>query len=316
MASIAVATDHFGTALAISADGATLAIGAPDEDSAAVGIDGNQADNTAASAGAVYVFAYAGGWGQQAYIKASNTDAGDTFGTTLALSADGSVLAVGAPVEASAATGVNGNAADNTAAGAGAAYVFTRAGTTWTQDAYVKASNANATDNFGTTVALSNDGATLAVGAVFEQSAGRGIDADQASNTADNSGAVYVFVHAGAWTQQVYIKSSNSDASDDFGGCVALSGDGSTLAVSANAEDSAATGINGDQLDNSADAAGAAYVFDRVGAAWTQRAYVKATDTAAGAHFAVRLALSGAGDVLGVGADFAQAQVGAGYIYY
>src|SRR5712691_7897054 len=70
--------------------------------------------------------------GLQAYVKASNTGAADEFGFTVALSSDGNTLAVGAPGEASAN---GGNPADNTAPAAGAVYVYTRSGTTWTQQA-------------------------------------------------------------------------------------------------------------------------------------------------------------------------------------
>src|SRR6266705_923328 len=84
--------------------------------------------------------------GLQAYVKASNTGAADEFGFAVALSGDGITLVVGAPGEASAATGIGGDQADNTAANAGAVYVFTRSVTTWTQEAYVKASNTGAGD--------------------------------------------------------------------------------------------------------------------------------------------------------------------------
>ena len=94
--------------------------------------------------------------GLQAYVKASNTGAADEFGFAVALSIDGNTLAVGAPGEASAATGIIGaNQTDNTAANAGAVYVFTRSVATWSQQAYVKASNTGAADNFGSSVALS-----------------------------------------------------------------------------------------------------------------------------------------------------------------
>ena len=89
------------------------------------------------------------------YIKSSNSEAGDAFGGALALSGDGLTLAVGAAAEDSAATGIDGNQADNSAMSSGAVYVFTRAGTTWTQQAYVKASNTDANDVFGGSVALS-----------------------------------------------------------------------------------------------------------------------------------------------------------------
>ncbi|MCY3731590.1 MAG: FG-GAP repeat protein [Rhodospirillaceae bacterium] len=112
-------------------------------------------------------------WMQVAYLKASNAQAYDHFGcggantghtgNSVAISRDGMTLAVGAPYESSAATGINGDQADNSLFGAGAVYVFTRAGDTWVQQAYIKASNAGFDDQFGSTVALSADGDTLAV---------------------------------------------------------------------------------------------------------------------------------------------------------
>ncbi|MFB2351183.1 hypothetical protein, partial [Priestia megaterium] len=92
----------------------------------------------------------------------------DYFGTSVALSGDGNTLVVAAKEEASSATGINGNGQDNSARGSGAAYVFTRSGAAWSQQAYIKASNTGANDNFGYSIALSSDGATLAVGAIRE----------------------------------------------------------------------------------------------------------------------------------------------------
>jgi hypothetical protein len=299
------ANDAFGQSIAVSADGSTLAVGAIGEDSAAIGINGNQADNAATSAGAVYVFTRSGTtWIQQAYVKGSNTETMDTFGQSVALSADGSTLAVGARFESSAATGVNGNQASNTAMFAGAVYVFTRAGTTWTQQAYVKASNTEAVDQFGVALALSADGATLAVGASGEDSAATGINGNQTDNSATFAGAVYVFARVGlTWTQQAYVKASNTDVNDSFGlRAIALSTDGSTLAVGVSDESSAATGIGGNQADNSATGAGAVYVFSRAGTTWTQQAYVKASNTQALDQFGVSIALSGDGSTLAVGA--------------
>jgi hypothetical protein len=132
-------------------------------------------------------------WSQQAYVKASNTNADDYFGVAVALSADGATLAVGAHGEASAATGIDGNQADNSAALAGAVYVFARAGTTWSQVHYVKASNTDKGDAFGASVAIAPDGATLAIGAPGEASAATGIDGDQADNSINQAGAVYIF---------------------------------------------------------------------------------------------------------------------------
>ena len=117
-------------------------MGAPHESSSARGINGNENDDSAYNAGAVYVYSRSGGqWTRQAYVKASNTGAGDYFGSFVALSADGNTMAVAAHWESSAATGVNGNQGDDSLPQAGAVYVFTRSGTTWTQQAYLKASN-------------------------------------------------------------------------------------------------------------------------------------------------------------------------------
>ncbi|HWO23166.1 MAG TPA: FG-GAP repeat protein [Kofleriaceae bacterium] len=292
-ASNAGASDNFGYSVAVSGD--TLAVGAYSEASAAAGVNGNQADNSASIAGAVYVFVRSGTmWTQQAYVKASNTGAGDHFGLSVAVSGD--TLAVGAIGEASTATGVNGNQANNSASYAGAVYVFVRSGTTWTQQAYVKASNTEADDSFGWSVALSGD--TLAVGAQHEASEATGVNGNQADNSVSFAGAVYVFVRSGTtWTQQAYVKASNTGAGDDFGYSVALSGD--TLAVGAVGEASTATGVGGNEVDNSASSAGAVYVFVRSGATWTQQAYVKASNTGTFDFFGYSVALSG--DTLAVG---------------
>ena len=296
--------DRFGFSLALSSDGNTLAVGAINEDSAATGIDANQADNSATEAGAVYVFTRSGGtWSQQAYVKTSNASAGDEFGFSLALSGDSNTLAVGAPLEDSGATGINGHQADNSAAEAGAVYVFTRSGGTWSQQAYVKASNTGGGDRFGSSVALSSDGNTLAVGARNEASATTGVNRDETDNAAAGAGAVYLFTRSsGTWSQQSYIKSSNTGASDGFAVSLALSGDGNMLVVGAPFEDSAATGVNGNQTDNSAERAGAVYVFQRSGGTWSQQAYVKASNTEANDEFGVHMALSGDGSTLAVGA--------------
>jgi ABC-type Fe2+-enterobactin transport system substrate-binding protein len=205
----------------------------------------------------VYVFTRTGGvWSQQAYVKASNTGAGDGFGWSVAL--DGDTLAVGAPGEASSATGINGTQTDNSAVISGAVYVFTRTGGVWSQQAYVKASNTETGDQFGDSVAL--DGDTLAVGAPGEASGATGINGNQDNNSGVISGAVYVLVRdGGVWSQQAYVKASNTEAGDGFGWSVAL--DGNTLAVGAPGEASSATGINGTQTDNSAVISGAVYVY-------------------------------------------------------
>jgi hypothetical protein len=279
--------DSFGASVAVSGD--TLVVGAPYEASNATGVNGNQADNSAAYAGAAYVFTRSGGiWSQQAYLKASNTGASDFFGWSVAVSGD--TLVVGALYESSNATGVNGNQADNSAAYAGAAYVFTRSGGVWSQQAYLKASNTGASDFFGWSVAVSGD--TLVAGAYGEASNATGVNGSQADNSAAYAGAAYVFTRSGGvWSQQAYLKASNTGADDYFGYAVAVDGD--TVVVGAPYEASNATGVNGNQADNSAYSAGAAYVFTRSGGVWSQQAYLKASNTEAWDNFGTSVAVSG-----------------------
>jgi FG-GAP repeat len=302
-ASNSEAEDSFGCAIALSADGNTLAVSACAEDSSATGVGGDQANNGAKDSGAAYVFTRSGAtWTQQAYVKASNTEASDFFGLSLTLSGDGNTLAVGTYFEGSSATGINGNQANNAAMAAGAVYVFTRSGATWSQQAYVKASNTAASDFFGVSVAFSADGNTLVVGAYGEDSSATTIGGPQADGATD-AGAVYVFSRSGTtWSQQAYIKASNSGVGDIFGASVAISADGNTLAVGAEGEDSDALGVGSDQTNNSASSAGAVYVFSRSGTTWTQQAYVKASNTAANDHFGGTVALSADGNTLAVGA--------------
>ncbi|MBN1630807.1 MAG: IPT/TIG domain-containing protein, partial [Thermoleophilia bacterium] len=279
--------DWFGYSVAVSED--TVVVGAYGEDSAATGIDGDYSDNSASGAGAVYVFIRSGGvWTQQAYLKASNTDASDRFGCSVAISGD--TLVVGAFREDSAATGVGGDQSDNSAGDAGAAYVFVRSGSVWTQQAYLKASNTAGGDYFGYSVGLCDN--TAVIGAYREDSAATGVDGEQSDNSATYAGAAYVFVRSGeTWTQQAYLKASNTDANDWFGRSVAISGD--TVMVGSSRESSAATGIDGDHSDNSATYAGAAYVFVRSGETWTQQAYLKASNTDANDEFGYSVAVSG-----------------------
>ncbi|WP_411746488.1 beta strand repeat-containing protein [Reinekea sp.] len=301
-ASNADADDQFGRSVSISDDGTTLAVGAALESSSSSGINSTP-DDTAYAAGAVYVFSQTNGtWQQQAYLKASNTNAGDAFGVSVSLSGNGDFLAVGALGEESNATGINGDQTDNSASNAGAVYIFKRTGNSWRQADYLKTSNTGAGDQFGISVNLNSSGNTLAVGAVGEDSNATGIDGDQNDNSASNSGAVYVFTqNAGTWSQQTYLKASNTEEDDGFGSIVSLSANGHTLAVSASREDSNATGVDGNGSNNSAEDAGAVYVFSRSGEDWSQQAYLKASNTDANDSFST-ISISADGNTLAVGA--------------
>ena len=297
-----------GNAVALSADGATLAIGAPYESSGSGGIDGDRDDESVYGAGAVYLYVSdAGGWRQQAYVKASNPGLTDNFGYMIALSSDGDTMAVAAPYEASAATGIDGDQNDDSIPQAGAVYVFSRSGGTWMQQAYIKASNTGEAgigdalgdgDQFGFGLALSADGNTLAVGAISEDSAGTGVGADQSDNSALSAGAVYVYSRAGdTWEQQAYVKTSNAGGGDLFGYSLALSADGSVLAATAFDEDGSRAGTNEVQ-DDEVTGTGALYIFSLDGNTWTQQAYLKPSNSERNDAFGVAVAISADGNTV------------------
>jgi hypothetical protein len=301
---------HIGNALAISGDGNTVAVGAPHESSAARGINGDQNDNSRYNSGAVYVYVRRGeSWTQQAYIKASNAGGSDLFGLSLALSGDGNTLVAAAPWESSAATGVNGNQNDDSIPQAGAVYVFTRSGGTWSQQAYIKASNTGRKgagddsegDQFGFSVALSADASTLAVGAVSEDSAAIGINGNQHDDSAFQSGAVYVFTRTGnTWAQQAYIKSGNSEGGDLFGYGVGLSADGNAMAVAGYDEDGSGKGVN-PAVDNGLNGTGAIYAFDRRNGAWRQSGYLKGSRSQRNDALGFAVAISADGNTIAGG---------------
>ena len=178
-----LAGDNFGKVLAISGD--TAVVGAPGENNLA---------------GAAYVYVRSGiTWAFQAKLLPSSPGVGDEFGFSVAISGD--TIVVGARSEG----------ADDS----GAAYVFVRSGTNWSQQAYLKAANTGAGDNFGDTVAISAN--TIVVGAPFEDSSTTGANSTS-NNSASDAGAAYVFVRSGTnWSQQAYLKASNSDSFDLFG---------------------------------------------------------------------------------------------------
>lgn len=301
--------DLFGYMVAI--DGDTIAVSAGSEDSSQTTISNGSgaasADNSLAGSGAVYIYKRTGTvWAQEAYIKASNAQAGAQFGNSLALVGD--TLAVGAYGDSSESTTIlNGSTPapmpGTAKSNSGAVFVYKRTGVTWAQEAYIKAINADAGDLFGASISLS--GNTLAVGANYEKSAETTIRNDgtaSADNSLNGAGAVYVYTRTGTnWAQEAYIKASNSNASDVFG---IVSLDGDTLAVGAEYESSNQTFITngtGSSADNSANHAGAVYIYKRTGTSWAQEAYIKASNAQAGDAFTM---VSLSGDYLAVGAPF------------
>jgi len=298
--------DQFGASVAISDDGNTVAVSAIAEDGGQPGVNADSSDNSARTAGAVYVFSRSGEtWTESAYIKPSNPDVQDYFGYSVSLSGDGRRLAVGSYDEDGSLAGTN-TEQDNEIPGTGAVYIFDLDGTSWQQTAYLKALNSERGDSLGVSVAISNDGRTLVGTALDEDGMTTGVNDIPGPDGEVNlsTGAVYVWVYDDTWSQQAYIKASNTDRDDVFGARLALSGDGTTLAVGAQLEDSAARGANGSQEDNSATDAGAVYVFSRTGEEWRQEDYVKASNTEEFDEFGSSLSLSGDGSLLAVGAHF------------
>jgi hypothetical protein len=269
--------DSFGQSVAISGD--TVVIGAPGESSSTTGVN-SAPDENAQWSGAAYVFVRSGTtWTQQAYLKpgtVGSSQAGDSFGGSVSIS--GTTVVVGSDSEDSSTTGVN-TSPNELASDSGAAYVFVRSGTTWTQQAYLKPAlvgTSQAADFFGTSEALA--GNTLVVGAPGEDSATTGVNSvpEDSGGQSFDAGAAYVFVRNGTtWTQQAFLKPAvvgTTQEEDDFGTSVAVSGD--TVVVGAPSEDSTATGVNSAPNEDTF-FSGAAYVFTRSGTVWSQQAYLK-----------------------------------------
>lgn len=298
---------YFGTDVAISGDTAVVSAYAESSNQTTI-TNGTTAssDTTAPGSGAVYVYIRtAGVWTQQAYIKAPNAGGGDRFGSSIAL--DGDTMVVGAGFEASNQTTItNGTTAsnDNSLARSGAAYVFTRSGTTWSQQAYLKPPNTHSEDRFGYSVSISGD--TLVATSAWESSGQTTITNGAGASTdtsATHAGAAYVFTRSGGmWSQQAYLKAANADANDVYGVSAAISGN--TIAIGAYGEGSNQTFVtNGTAAssNNSAAYAGAVYVYTRTGVNWQQQAYLKAANAQANNWYGYRVALDG--DTLVVGSQ-------------
>jgi hypothetical protein len=201
----------------------------------------------------------------------------DLFGYSAALSADGSTLAVGAygkpprPMSSSS--------------GAGAVYVFTRTGATWAQSAKLVGSNTVAGDQFGESLAISSDGATLAVGAP-----------NHLVNPPSYvpSGSVYALHYSTSWSEQGILAPSH-DQNGGFGYGVAISGDASMIMVG---DPSSRPGDV-----NHSGSPGAVYEFTPSGASWAEHAYLSPTNLRDLDHFGIGLALSIDGMVLAAGAQ-------------
>ncbi len=244
------AKDEFGGKVALSGD--TAVIGAIFQD--------DKGDNS----GSAYVFTRSGTtWNQQVKLTAADGAEGDAFGQSIALSGD--TVVIGAPHD------------DDKGNDAGSVYVFTRSGTTWSQQVKLTAADGVAGDVFGISIAFSGD--TIVIGA------------DLNDEKALNAGAVYVFTRSGSsWSQQAKITAADGAETDIFGVRVALYGD--TILISARRDDDDVMGID----------AGSAYIFTRTGTTWQQQIKLTASDGAADDRFGRSVAL--VADTAVIGAMF------------
>lgn len=199
-------------------------------------------------------------------LAAADGDAGDEFGTAVALTKQGDTALVGAPHDE-----------DPNGEDGGAAYVFERANGEWTQQAKLVPEDGDDGDQFGAAVALNETTALI----------GASRDEDPNGQTA---GAAYVFAHAnGSWSQQAKLTAVDGDSGDVFGSSVALAGD------------TALIGAPFDEVDG-ADAAGAAYVFIQSNRNWGQQTKLTPDDGDQGDVFGGAVALAEQGDTALVGA--------------
>ncbi len=256
--------DYFGNSVAISGD--TVIIGAYSD------------DETNTNSGAAYIYEKpSSGWAdtntEKAKFKAYDADSGDLFGVSVAVSGD--IVLVGA------------NSDDETNSDSGTAYIYEKPLTGWadtdTEKAKLKASDADCSDNFGVSVAISGD--TVIIGA----------DGDDETNT--DSGAAYIYEKpltgwADTDTEKAKLKASDADSGDAFGNSVTISGD--TVLIGAYLDDE----TNSDS--------GAAYIYEKPSSGWAdsakEKAKLKASDADSSDLFGVSVAISG--DTVIIGAHF------------
>jgi len=245
---------------------------AMDGDTAVLGAQGDDEPATNSGSAYVYVRDIFGNWAQQAELTASDGASGDEFGYSVAISGD--TIVVGA------------QDADSPASNSGAAYIFVRTGSIWTQQAKLIASDGAFDDAFGTTVSISVD--TVIAGAPF--------------HTESNTGASYIFVRSGmSWSQQAKLTASDATTGDKFGTAVSISGE---RVIVGSPED-----------DETFSNSGSAYEFTRSGSTWTEQNKLNASDAGLADSFGYSVALEGDRVIVGSPSDDTPAGANAGSAY-
>ena len=252
--------DGFGTSVSVSGDGNTAVIGTP-----------YTVANNVSNGGSVYIFVRSGNtWTQQAKLTSSDVANNDYLGISVSVSHDGNTFITGAYQED-----------PNSTTDGGSAYVFTRSGTTWTQQAKLVSSDVESNDLFGLSVSISGDGDTAIVGAHLEESVTPGY----------SSGSAYVFTRSGtSWSQQAKIVGSSVNTGEQFGGSVDISYDGNTVIIGNKSD------VYAGQLSS-----GSATVFTRSGTTWTEERILIASDAGFLNQFGISVSISDDGNTALVG---------------
>ncbi len=302
----AVGYRYFGYSVDIDSTGTRVVVGA----------HGSQ---SGLSAGEVHIFTRTGtSWNIEKSLTFSISQVNDHIGTSVCISDDGNTVAVGAPY------------ADPSQANAGRIFVFTRSGTSWTEQALLTSDIVADSGRFGEAVDISGDGnriitssvnsnsiyifsksgtvwsleqkITPPVGVTFSQLERSGWRYFSINTTGDrfilgfgfSTGVAYVYSRTGTvWTQEAQLIASDIQSSDGFGSSVSISGDGSVAVIGSYENDP--SGFNN---------GGAVYTFTRIGTTWTQRTKLTASNKAAGDYLGNSVAISSNGNRIAAGAPW------------
>ncbi|WP_419811588.1 hypothetical protein [Bacterioplanoides sp.] len=280
--------DVFGYSIALNSDGSMLVVGAPQEDSGSTQVNGDQEDNSRSRIGAAYVFKQTNKvWEQQAYLKPSQLPPIGhrlEFGKAVSINSAGDQIAVGS---------IWGRTGSITG---GVVHVFEYENNSWIETHTLSASNTDSSDQFGTSVKMSDDGKTIAIGAPYESSSGQ----NPSDNLLRESGAVYIFNKSNStWNQTAYLKADHPIKDSLFGSNISLSGDGTTLSVGV--PDESSTGEN-NPSSTSLSRSGAVYIFKSLNNTWDQIQLLKSENKEQLDVFGMSVSLNQNGDILAVGA--------------
>jgi hypothetical protein len=276
-ASDKAASDRFGFSVAMSGDGTRIIVGRT----------ANFTSHTAT--GAAYIYTYSSGsWGSEKKLTASDAQANDNFGASVAMTSDGTKVVVGAPFEDTGGSNY----------GKVYTYIYNSGSDSWAENSqklqatsFLGSGSGGSDIAFGSSVSMNSDGTKMIVGAHFEDTGTGGV-------STNDSGSAYIYTYSGgSWGSEVQLQASDVTAAiadghdDEFGWCVRMSSDGTTVIVGVRFEDQGSTD------------SGAAYIFAYDGSNWGDVAKLKASDGATIDHFGFSVAISGDGKRVIVGAD-------------